>query len=651
MTDAQTAGSQGTSWAQLQRRVRIEWLGLNAALLLLIFLLSFYGETTFLSRMNYLVYDATMSVTASHRARDDIVIVAIDDSSIEELGYWPWPRATHARLIDRLSQAKAIGLDILFNDKNPAYPHDDILLAQAIARQGHVVLPLIADTQRGTLVAPLPILAQAAYTMGRIDAHADQDGAIRSVILHSALRPDEPLAHFSIAMVQAGGADTAVARANRIPDNTPSLISYAGPPKSFTIYPYSKVLNGEVSESAFRGKYVLVGSWASGLGDVLPTPFSRRDTAMAGVEVLANTLQNVLENNWIHVPNRWSGALLATLPMLLVGLSLRRLSPRRSIALSAVALLTILLVNGLLMVFVHAWVPPAASILGVMLIYPLWSWRSQEASLRHIDSELQRLHDNHLLNTGTSEPRTHIDGSLSARIITLHQSISLLSTTVRQREEALQFLSHDMRSPQNSILALTELQRHGHASLPEQTLLESVDHYAHATLRLVDGFVHLARAEVVEMNCHEQDLIELVSGACDARWPQASRRSMTIDFASDLEQAYAWIDSSLLSRAIGNLLDNAINYGSEGSTIRCEVSREEGYWMITVRDQGPGIPPEQIQMLFKPFERLNQQAADSPSGSGLGLAFVHTVMQRHGGSITCTSTPGQGSIFTARLPA
>ena len=372
---------------------------------------------------------------------------------------------------------------------------------------------------------------------------------------------------------------------------------------------------------------------------------------MAGVEVLANTLQNVLDDGWIHVPNRWSGALLATLPMLLVGLSLRRLSPRRSIALSAVALLAILLVNGLLMVFAHAWVPPAASLLGVMLIYPLWSWRSQEASLRHIDSELQRLHDNHLLNTSTPEPQTHIDGSLSARIITLHQSVSLLSTTVRQREEALRFLSHDMRSPQNSILALTELQRNGHAPLPEHTLLKNVDHYAQATLHLVDGFVHLARAEVVEMSRHEQDLIELVSGACDARWPQASRRSMTIDFISDLEQAYAWIDSSLLSRAIGNLLDNAVNYGPEGSTIRCEVSREGGHWMMTVHDQGPGIPPEQIQKLFKPFERLNQQAVGSPAGSGLGLAFVHTVMQRHGGSIACTSTLGQGSTFTIRLPA
>lgn len=644
------AGAQNASWTQLQRRIHIEWLGLNGALLLSIFLLSFYGDTTFLSRMNYLAYDATMSVTASHRARSDIVIVTIDDSSIKELGYWPWPRATHARLIDRLSQAKAIGLDILFTEENPAYPDDDAVLALAIERQGHVVLPLIADTQRGTLTTPLPILAQAARATGRIDAHVDQDGATRSVILRSTLQPGEPIPHFSIAMAQAGGASTAAALANQIPSNTPTLISYAGPPKTFELYPYVSVLNGEVPESTFSGKYVLVGSWASGLGDVLPTPFSRHDTAMAGVEVLANTLQNVLESNWIQVPGRSLGALLAILPMALVGLSLRRLSPRRTIALSAAALLAILLVNSLLMAFSHIWVPPAASIIGVLLIYPLWSWRSQEASLRHIDSELQRLHDNHLLNS-TPEPQAHIDGSLPARLIMLHQSISLLDTSVRQREEALRFLSHDMRSPQNSILALTELQRHGRSALPEQTLLENVDHYAHTTLRLVDGFVHLARAEMAEMNRHEQDLIDIISGACDARWPQASRRSITIDFISDLDQAYATIDSSLIARAIGNLLDNAVNYSPDGSTIRCEVSREERDWLITVSDQGPGIPAEQIQLLFKPFERLNQHGEGMPPGSGLGLAFVHTVMQRHGGSITCCSTPGQGCTFAARFPA
>ncbi|MBV6274120.1 CHASE2 domain-containing protein [Alcaligenaceae bacterium CGII-47] len=646
-----TTGLGSRPGEPLWHRIRTEWLGLNLGLALLIFLLSFYGEATFLSRINYLAYDATMGITARHHARDDIVIIALDDNSIEALGYWPWRRTIHAQLIARLSQARAVGLDILFDAPNPAYPDDDRLLAQAIERHGRVVLAQIADTQRRVLQSPLPILARAAHGIGRIDAPTDQDGAVRSIVLQRTLQPGEPLAHFSIAMAQAADAHAAVARANRHPDNTPTLISYTGPPKTFTTYPYVKVLNGEVPAATFDGKYVLIGSWASGLGDVLPTPFSRSNTAMAGVEVLANTLQNMLEDRWIHVPTRGTVAVLSLLPMLVVGLSLRRLSPRRSFALSAAALLGILLSNGLLMAYASVWIPPASSLIGVMLIYPLWSWRSQEASLRHIDAELQHLHDNHRLSIRTPGRPTSIDRSLSARIITLHQSIGLLSTTVRQREEALRFLSHDMRSPQNSILALTALQRHRGASQPEQAFLDNVEHYARDTLRLVDGFVHLARAEVVEMNCHEQDLIELVAGACDARWPQATQRSIVIDFTPAIDHAYAQVDSSLLTRAIGNLLDNAIHYSPEGSSIRCDVSRDETSWLIQVHDQGPGIAPEQIATLYEPFERLNQQTRGSPPGSGLGLAFVRTVMQRHGGSISCTSTPNQGSTFTARLPA
>jgi signal transduction histidine kinase len=221
---------------------------------------------------------------------------------------------------------------------------------------------------------------------------------------------------------------------------------------------------------------------------------------------------------------------------------------------------------------------------------------------------------------------------------------------VRQREETLQFLSHDMRSPQNSILALIQLQAHSQTQLPQKKLLEHIDQYAHKTLALVDGFVQLARAESVEMTYVELDLVDLLAMTCDERWPMAQQRNSIVAFAAHVDSAYVQADGGMLARAFGNLLDNAINYSPDGAHIQCRLSRQENSWLVQVEDQGRGISPEQQALLFKPFSRFDENAPSNPKGSGLGLAFVQIVVARHAGEVQVQSTQGQGSIFSIRLP-
>src|SRR3546814_13655696 len=96
------------------------------------------------------------------------------------------------------------------------------------------------------------------------------------------------------------------------------------------MYSYAAVLNGQVPAATFKNKYVLVGSWGSGLGDAFPTPVSRQGEAMSGVEILANGLLGALHDSWVQTPQHWQTALLSCLPVLLICLALRRLSPRKS---------------------------------------------------------------------------------------------------------------------------------------------------------------------------------------------------------------------------------------------------------------------------------------------------------------------------------
>jgi signal transduction histidine kinase len=98
------------------------------------------------------------------------------------------------------------------------------------------------------------------------------------------------------------------------------------------------------------------------------------------------------------------------------------------------------------------------------------------------------------------------------------------------------------------------------------------------------------------------------------------------------------------------VLGNAIKYSPAGSTIRCAIVARPGHWVIAVRDQGPGIPAEQQSRLFEPFQRLHSHSHPSIAGAGLGLAFVHTVLERHGGAVELDSEEGHGTEFRLVLP-
>ncbi|NYT64188.1 CHASE2 domain-containing protein [Alcaligenaceae bacterium] len=639
-------------WGSLERRIRVEWLLVSIAMLLFTMAISYFSDNIGLTRLNHAFYDRTLATATRPVNTNDIVIVTIDDGSIGEIGYWPWRRTIHAELLGRLQEAKVVGMDLVFSEVNPAYPQDDRILAEAIRKHGRVVLPLVLEPDQQTALAPLPVLAQAARRLGYINIFPDEDGVIRSITLQQEQAQGPRIEHFVMAMLQTtlqGVPSPHMAS----PGTAARLIPYAGAPGHFTMYPYAQVLNGQIPSSTFKDKYVLVGSWGSGLGDTFPTPVSNHGEIMAGVEIMANGLQSALHNHWISTPPRWHLAWYAALPVLLTCLGLRRRSPRQSFLLALAVLGLIFVSSWLLMRYASVWVPVSASLIGVALTYPVWSWRSQEAALQHIDHELTALNQEASMPINTLSPGSspRYDSSLSARVIQLHNAIGQLRTAQQQREETLQFLSHDMRAPQNSILALTQLQQQPGSQLPEPELLRRVDLYAQKTLGLVDGFVQLARAEAAEIRWECMDLVELIALSCDDFWAQARQKNITIVFKEHPEMADINGNPTLLRRACCNLIDNAIKYSPVDTEVTCRILRDGADWLVSIRDQGRGISPRQQKTLFTRFMRASENAPDNPTGVGLGLAFTKAVVTRHEGSIQVVSAEGSGTEFILRFPA
>ncbi|NYT87051.1 CHASE2 domain-containing protein [Pollutimonas harenae] len=637
-------------WGSLEKRVRTEWLLITSVLVLFTLGLAFFNAQLGLARLDHAFYDKILASTTQAVDSDDIVIVAIDDSSIDALGYWPWRRALHAALLAKLQQARVTGLDFLLSDLNPAYPQDDSVLARAITQHGRVVLPQIIDA-RHSVIDPLKPLAQAAAARGYINVYPDDDGVIRSLKLFQDLESGTRVRHFIAAMLAVAGDEARLQQLQSQPESV--LIPYAGGPGHFSLYPYAQVLNGNVPPSTFKDKYVLVGSWGSGLGDAFSTPLTRQGEPMAGVEILANGLYSALNDNWIHTPPLWLNALLACLPVLLACVTLRRLSPRKSFLVTLATLLLIFACAWLLLRFAQVWIPVTASIIGVALVYPVWSWRSQEAALQHIDRELQALHAERqgLHGLADTNDQAHVGRSLAARVTQLHGAISQLRQAHQKRDETLRFLSHDMRAPQNSILALTQLQQNTHTALPPAEFLQRIDTYAGKTLGLVDGFVQLARAEAAPLSRQRLDLVTLLTECCDEFWISARQRNIHIRFDTHPREAWVMGDHALLARACANLLDNALKYSADHTEVVCQIIQDQDAWLLCIQDQGRGISADQQSALFEPFTRIKEDSPQNPAGTGLGLAFVITVINRHLGTIIVQSQEGMGSTFSMRLPS
>lgn len=220
--------------------------------------------------------------------------------------------------------------------------------------------------------------------------------------------------------------------------------------------------------------------------------------------------------------------------------------------------------------------------------------------------------------------------------------ITEIRLATRQREDALQLLTHDMRSPQASILALLERQDEEDSSLRAR-----IAGYAQRTLKLADDFVHYARAESGHHADELLDFAAILIDAADDQWALAQAKKIRIEVPDPTDELLVRGDRSLLSRMLCNLIGNAIKYSDPGTVVRCTLEREAGMLCCRTADQGHGIAPEELEAIFRPFRR--SRGAEG-SGAGLGLAFVGAVVRRHGGSITVESKLGEGTTFNLWLP-
>lgn len=363
----------------------------------------------------------------------DIVIVAIDDQSLQTIGQrhgpWPWPRSVMASALDRLTQAKprSIGLDVIYAE--PSNPEDDQRLAAALARSGRVILPaqlyetFTGGQQTTAWLRPLPEFANAARAIGHAHISPEVDGMVRSIQLSKADDQATRLWSFSLEIIRAAEGFSPEAHAEtpsflsfgpyHIPvrDELPTapqagvtlirqnemLINFAGPAGTFSYYSIADVIDGNVAPSAFTDKIVLIGAVAESMGDSRVVPFMHYSAAdreggqeMPGVEIHANIINTVRNRMSLRgLPDSVAFA-WALAVMIVAALIVHGFGGWRQLALLGLLLLAIL--AGSLWTFSQFFiVPPLAPMLtGFLAVIPLLLNRSLAVS-RELDVKLAAL--------------------------------------------------------------------------------------------------------------------------------------------------------------------------------------------------------------------------------------------------------------------
>ncbi|HIP52494.1 MAG TPA: PAS domain-containing sensor histidine kinase, partial [Chromatiales bacterium] len=241
-------------------------------------------------------------------------------------------------------------------------------------------------------------------------------------------------------------------------------------------------------------------------------------------------------------------------------------------------------------------------------------------------------------------------GRFSGMVIGI-ADISFMKQSERKRAEALSFLSHDLRSPLTSLLSLVELHRQQSAHIKPEEFPDHVEMYTKKAMKLADGFLQMARAEnVTPDNFHKVEFIGIVHNAIDDGYSNALEKGIQLQRHIPVDEAWVHGGASLLERALYNLIHNAIQYSPENSQVEVRISLKRDKVECCIEDQGPGIASEHHESIFNPFQRLSDGKKIRKSGTGLGLAFVRIVAQKHNGTVSVTNPGQKGAYFCLSLP-
>lgn len=236
----------------------------------------------------------------------------------------------------------------------------------------------------------------------------------------------------------------------------------------------------------------------------------------------------------------------------------------------------------------------------------------------------------------------------------LGRALDAARSATLAKSRFLASVSHELRTPLNGIIGFSEMMhdgRMGPVSPAHKDGLRDILNSARHLLQLINDILDTAKLEAGKMEFRPEKCVvgKLVREVRDVLRPLAEKKNLSLTL-DELEEIEALIDGSRFKQVLYNYLSNAVKFTGADGRISVRLAREErASFRLEVEDNGMGIPPEEVPLLFQEFQQIpNSRKAEQ--GTGLGLALTRHIVEAQGGSVGVRSVPGKGSTFWAVLP-
>jgi two-component system phosphate regulon sensor histidine kinase PhoR len=215
-------------------------------------------------------------------------------------------------------------------------------------------------------------------------------------------------------------------------------------------------------------------------------------------------------------------------------------------------------------------------------------------------------------------------------------------------------VSHELRTPLAALSGFIETLKGAarNDTAARERFLDIMEAQARRMARLIDDLLSLSR---IELSAHVRpqtrvELLPIVQQVADALQMLARDRGVAVAVEAEDEPLAVAGERDELIRVFENLIENALKYGASGKRVDVRLRREGDEAVVAVRDFGPGIAAEHLPRLTERFYRVDIAESREQGGTGLGLALVKHILNRHGGRLGIDSRPGEGATFAVRLP-
>jgi len=554
-------------------------------------------------------------------------LLVADEASLTELGGLLRLRRALAEALERAVAAgpKAVAIDVVLADEGD--PADDARLEAALAKMPNLVLSceLLAD---GRWQLPLERFRRGA-ALGHV--HGDPgplDGVSRVAPLEKAgsrqrywalaleaFRLSRGVSQIEESPEELRVGETVIPA--RRADSRAVRIRYLPPAgEGLSAVPrltFKQLHDNPALATMFRGKTVFVGVTAqSAARDRLLTPYSH-GFYMAGVEIHANLFETLAR-----------GRFLVSAPDLaVVGLCL---------GLAGAGVLIFVLRSG--------W---QAYVLAALLLVAA-----------HVLPYEFFLHDTVFpYFAPVSAAWLATVGAGAFQFVTVRRRLRRAEAERTRYQQAVHFVSHEMRTPLTAIQGSSDLMRRYKLSEEKsREIAERISSESRRLARMIETFLSVERLSAGEMELKQEvfPARELVVNCIERARPLAERKQIRIH-TEPLAEAHLTGDRELMEYAVYNLLTNAVKYSPAETQVTVRARCEDGRLRISVEDQGIGMDKDELKKIFRKFYRTRRAEASGEKGTGIGLSIVEQIVAHHGGRIEVTSQPGRGSCFTLVLPA